>query len=149
MKSLRLLVILAMISILPGCAITPQGSNILTGAGLGALFGAAAGDNSASAKRGAIIGGVLGALVPTNQQQQQGWQQQQPQGWQQNGLPPGASCPAGSAWDGRGCLRNGNIGQQSVVQNFPTFPEPRKGWCNNPYRVNSQGQFVYNGGFPC
>lgn len=105
-----------------GCA-TQQGNNILTGVGGGALFGAAVGDTTNAAKRGAVLGGILGALTPINQSQliiQQ----------------PGVQVPIGST-------------VLPIPHNFQAFPAPQKGMCDNPYQVNRQGQPMFSGRYPC
>lgn len=110
-----------------GCA-TQQGNNILTGVGGGALFGAAVGDTTNAAKRGAVLGGILGALTPINQSQliiQQ----------------PGVQ--------GQIQTNSGSLSLLPIPQNFQRFPAPQKGMCDNPYQVNRQGQPMFSGRYPC
>lgn len=63
-----------------GCAnLNQQGNNGAAGALVGAAIGAIAGDTRIAAERGALAGGLLGLMLPTNQQQQQGYAPQQMQ----------------------------------------------------------------------
>ena len=63
-----------------GCAnLNQQGNNGAAGALVGAAIGAIAGDTRIAAERGALAGGLLGLMLPTNQQQGYAPQQQQMQ----------------------------------------------------------------------
>ncbi len=120
-----------------GCA-TQQGNNILTGVGGGALFGAAVGDTTNAAKRGAVLGGILGALTPINQSQliiQQ----------------PGVQVPIVQQPGVQGQIQtnSGSLSLLPIPQNFQRFPAPQKGMCDNPYQVNRQGQPMFSGRYPC
>lgn len=65
----RIFSLVAVMFFLSGCAVSPQHvQNTAVGAGLGAIAGAIIGNNSESAKRGAILGGTIGAILPVHQQ---------------------------------------------------------------------------------
>ncbi len=146
MKFVRLVLMCVAALISTGCA-TQQGMNILAGVGAGAIFGAVVGDTTEAAKRGALLGGIAGALIPTQTQAPTAVSTTTvPVATQAVGLPAGYSCRHPSFWDGKGCFRPS--GTTQTIQT-PTFPSPQKGLCDNPYQINKQGQAVFNGRHPC